>query len=573
IVHKPLYHREVQGMPDRTFAISATRDFPYFRKVWKKVVTILIAAAFLPLVLVGGGMYFYMARTIKNKTMEALQTEAVSHQKTIDSFLTERTMDLKLISENNILSKMISPGTIEQVLSSLQSQLPCFQDLGIIGSNGDHLAYTGPHDLADKNYRDAFWFKAVMVKDIYISDVFTGFRNEPHFIIAVKRNEGKNVWILRATILSGLFDNIVTRVAGNRKGDAYLINSKGAFQTNPRHGGKLMMKSQVSPPGPFKGVQVDDKGSSIILTTWLETIPWLCVVSVDKRDIFEVSRKVKIISLFIVLLAGFLMILAILLTTDSLVSMLEEKRKKKHRLDSRLRRTAFLASSMKLARGVFSDLNDILSNIHVTATLMKEQTGPADSGETDSLAKQIFSESIRGKNLIDSFSRYIAPKDPVIMDVNIHMILNRMIGFLQTSLIEKNIDLITRFHDGSSFVRSDVAVLRQVFLNLLLNASAVVGTNGSICVSTFAKENSVMVLIADDGPGLETADMEQIFDLQQLSKRGDWGFGLAISRFILERIGGKISVRNGEKYGVVFEVQVPEAFIGTFLNSELMISD
>ena len=357
-------------MPDRSFNISTTRDFPYYRKVWKKVVIILIAAAFLPLVVIGGGMYVYMARTIKHKTMEALKTEAISHKNSIDSFLAERTLDLKLISQNNSLSKMTSPGTIEQVFSLLQNQLPCFQDLGIIGSNGDHLAYTGPYDLTDENYTEAVWFKAVMVKGIYVSDVFTGFRNEPHFIIAVKRIEGEEVWILRATILSGLFDNIVTRVAGNRKGDAFLINSQGEFQTNPRYGDRLMMKSSIPPPGPFSGVRVDEKGASIILTTWLETIPWLSVVSVDKKDIFEASRKVQIISLMIVLLAGFLMVMAILLTTDSLVSMLEEKRKSRHRLDARLRRTAFLASSMKLARGVFSDLNDILSNIHVTATLM-----------------------------------------------------------------------------------------------------------------------------------------------------------------------------------------------------------
>ncbi|MCD4676515.1 MAG: cache domain-containing protein, partial [Desulfobacula sp.] len=385
-------------MPDRTFAISATRDFPYYRKVWKKVVVILVVSAFLPLALIGGGMYFYLARTIKHKTMEALQTQAVSHKKDIDSFLTERRMDLKLVSQNNSLEKMISPGMIEQVLASFQNELPYFQDLGIIGPDGDHLAYTGPYDLATKNYMDTFWFKAVMAQGVYVSDVFTGFRNDPHFIIAVRRDEGKSAWILRATVMSGLFDNIVTGVAGNRKGDAYLINSKGDFQTNPRKGGKLMMKSLVSPPDHFEGVQVEKQGPTLTLTTWLETVPWLSVVTIDKKDIFEDSRKVRNISLFVVLLGGFLMVLAILLTTDSLVSMLEEKRKNKRQLDSRLRRTAFLASSMKLSKGVFSDLNDILSNIHVTATLMKEQADPANFGETDLMAEQIFSESIRGKN-------------------------------------------------------------------------------------------------------------------------------------------------------------------------------
>ena len=560
-------------MPDRTFAISATRDFPYYRKVWKKVVVILVVSAFLPLALIGGGMYFYLARTIKHKTMEALQTEAVSHKKDIDSFLTERIMDLKLVSQNNSLEKMISPGMVEQVLASFQNELPYFQDLGIIGPDGGHLAYTGPYDLGTKNYKDTFWFKAVMAQGVYVSDVFTGFRNDPHFIIAVRRNEGKSAWILRATVMSGLFDNIVTGVAGNRKGDAYLINSKGDFQTNPRKGGKLMMKSQVSPPDRFKGVQVEKQGATLTLTTWLETVPWLSVVTIDKRDIFEDSRKVRNISLFVVLLGGFLMILAILLTTDSLVSMLEEKRKNKRRLDSRLRRTAFLASSMKLSKGVFSDLNDILSNIHVTATLMKEQADPANFGETDLMAEQIFSESIRGKNLIDSIIRFTIAKDPIILDVNIHMVLNRIIGFLKTPLIEKNIGVTTDFQDGLPSVRSDVTALRQVFLNLLLNASAVVGANGSIYVSTSIKENFVTVLVSDDGPCLGNADKERIFDLHHLTRRGDWGFGLAISRFIMERIGGKMSVQNREEQGVVFEVRVPQAFIGESLDSKLAILD
>ncbi|MCD4719899.1 MAG: hypothetical protein K8S13_08565 [Desulfobacula sp.] len=558
-------------MPGRSFTISTTRDFPYYRKVWKKVVTILTVSMFLPLAVIGGGMYLYLARTIKIKTMQGLQAETLSHKKDIDSFLTERIMDLKLISQNNSLSKMISPGIIEQFLSSLQYELPCFQDLGVIGPNGDHLAYTGPYDLKTKNYRDTFWFKAVMAKKVYVSDVFTGFRNEPHFIIAVKRNEGKNIWILRATVMSDLFDNIVTHVAGNRKGDAYLINSKGAFQTNPRKGSKLMMQSQISPPGRFKGLQVEKKDATIILTTWLETVPWLSVVSIDKKNLFEDSRKVRNMSLFVVFLGGFLIVLAILLTTDSLVSMLEENRKDNRRLDSRLIRTAFIASSMELSKGVFSDLNDILSNIHVTAALLKDQAQPANFSETDLMAEQISSESIRGKKLIDSFIRFSGPEDPVIMDVNIHIILNHILSFLKTPLIEKNIAVITDFHDKLPSVISDGAALHQVFQNLLLNSVAAAGANGSIYVSTSIEENAVTISFSDNGPGLQKADMEQIFDPQYLTDRGDSGFGLSISRTIIEKIGGKISVRNGEQHGAVFEVRVPKEFIGEFLDSNRVI--
>ena len=60
-------------------------------------------------------------------------------------------------------------------------------DLGVIDSDGRHLAYIGPYDLMSKNYSEALWFREVMQKGIYISDMFMGFRQEPHFVIAVVR--------------------------------------------------------------------------------------------------------------------------------------------------------------------------------------------------------------------------------------------------------------------------------------------------------------------------------------------------------------------------------------------------
>lgn len=547
-------------MPDRSFTISATRDFPYYRKVWKKVVVILIASAFLPLAVIGGGMYFYMARTIKTKTMQMLEAEVMSHKTDIDSFLTERIRNLKIIAENNSLSKMQSPGAVEQVLNLLQMQLCCFQDLGVIGPTGDHLAYIGPYDLTAKNYRDALWFKSVMASGVYVSDVFTGFRNEPHFIIAVRRTEGQKTWILRATVMSGLFDDIVTRVAGNRKGDAYLISNTGSFQTTPRQGGALMTPSPVSVPVRFTGVRVEKKGAMVQLTTWLDTVPWLSVVSIDKQDIFQDSRKVRNVILFVSLLGVIVIVLGILLTTDSLVSMLEEKRKSNRHMDNRLRRMAFLAASMEVSKGVFSDLNDILSNIHVTATLVKDAAGASDDGRPDILADQIFSEAIRGRNLIDSFARFAGPEDPVVINLDIHRVLNPIMAFLKTALIGKNIGIILDFEQGLPSVRSDGAALRQVFLSLLLNAVAVSERDGSILVSTQAKNNVVMILIADDGPGLSRLEKERLFDPQYSTQRGDSGFTLSICQGIMDRIGGRLAVNNRQEQGAVFEVQVPEKF-------------
>lgn len=527
------------------------------RKIQKKVVLILTALTLLPLVILGGGIYSYMARTLKQKTMEAIQKEAVSHKNTIDAFLTERTMDLKYISENNRLYDLVSPGALEQVLFSLRHPMPYFQDLGILGPQGVHLAYTGPVDPGTLNFREMLWFKAVMEQGIYISDVFMDSKNQPQFIIAVKRSEEKSQWIIKATILSGLFDNIVTQGLGNRKGDAFLVNSQGVFQTTPRKGNKPMTQSPIKPPGPFRGVQVEELDSTLTLTTWLGTLPWLSVVTMDKKDLFEDSGTLGKPAFFLILLGGFILVPAILLAANRLTPMLENREKNPCPMDARIIRTAFLASSMNLTPGVLGDLNDILSNIHVTARLVKDQADPENTPDIHTMAEQITLEAIRGRNLINRFIRFTSSEYPWAKGMNVHTILNQVLGFLETSLTEKNILTMTDFPRGLPSVHIQAPVLRQIFLTLLLNSATAAGADCLISLSTSVAKERIRILISDDGPGLGKADLEQIFDPWHVTGRGDWGLGLAITQEILKNHHGTLRVRNRKEQGVTFEVQLP----------------
>jgi len=71
---------------DKTF-FSQQTDFPYFRRIWKNVVVALLATSFIPLIVIGGGMYHYTATVLEEKTLEALRTEVTNHKNTIDQFL------------------------------------------------------------------------------------------------------------------------------------------------------------------------------------------------------------------------------------------------------------------------------------------------------------------------------------------------------------------------------------------------------------------------------------------------------------------------------------------------------
>ena len=140
------------------------KDFPYFRRLWNTIVIALLAAAFIPLVLIGGGMYFFAGTTLKQKTMESLRAEVLNHKNAVDLFLTERALDLKQLAGTAGLVSLTLPGTLAAAFQSLQASgdKPWFTDLGIIDDQGRHRAFVGPYDLISKNYNAALWFKAVM---------------------------------------------------------------------------------------------------------------------------------------------------------------------------------------------------------------------------------------------------------------------------------------------------------------------------------------------------------------------------------------------------------------------------
>jgi two-component system NtrC family sensor kinase len=547
----------------KRFPQSQEKDFPYFRPVWNRVVAALMAASFIPLILIGGGMYYYATTALKEKTLATLRKEVINHKQEIDHFLAERTMDLKVLSANLGLDSLIRPGALKRVFLSLRSThgRPCFTDLGVIDDEGRHLAYVGPYDLISKNYKDADWFKAVMVNGVYISDVFLGFRNVPHFIIAVKQASNEGAWIMRATVDTVYFDSITSRAPGKRSGDAFLINRNGIFQTTPSKAGQLMGQAGFAGLRPFDGVKLEEREDQIRATAWLENVPWLCVVEIDQGDIFEALHRVRNVGFFVFVLGAILIVFTVLLITNQLVLRLEKKRRSIRFLDQQLRCTSYMASSMELSYGFFREIKDTLANIDITTTWIKDLTHKGSSNEIENSLDQIKSEVSRSRKSIDKFLRFIRPGQPVITEVNINEILDDLLEFLSSELHFKNVKVKQDYQDHIPGIRSDHSKLRQVFQNIVLNAVSAVGKDGEISLTTRADQNGVTVYVTDNGPGIPEDNIDKIFDPLFTTKPEGTGLGLSICLNIIEKLGGSISVRSEAEKGATFIINLPFQFI------------
>jgi len=536
---------------------SNRRDYPYYRQAWNRVVLTLLAVSFIPLIVIGGGVYYYAAATLKAHVLDALRVQVVNHQQAIDRFLTEREDDLKLIAELNSLEALLSPGRLKKVFEAMQQQLPCFADLGVIDRQGGHRAYVGPYDLLTKNYRDTDWFREVMERGTYISDVFLGYRKVPHFVIAIKQGSGPDAWVLRATVDSDYFNSLVAGRAGELKADAFLVNRHGVLQTRPQSGGGLLEPTTIRPRQKYEGLRLEQTQKHLVLTLWQAKVPWLNVVRVERAEIYRALNRVRLIALFTFILGGVIIISAVLLTTGWLVSRLEAKGRRLRVLDEELRRTNFLSASMELSLGFFEEIKDILVNIDVSAAWLLDTAASSAASESSETVKQIQAQTTRGRTLMDKFLRFVRSDDPLISDFQINRLLDDLLAFLHKELELRNIRITRDYQDPIAAVRSDCAGLRQVFQNLLLNAIAAVDKNGEIRLSTRRQASTIRVVINDSGPGIAQDDLDRIFEPLFTTKAHGAGLGLPICRDILQKLGGVIRVASPGRAGSSFTVELP----------------
>ncbi|MBU1696928.1 MAG: cache domain-containing protein, partial [Proteobacteria bacterium] len=220
-----------------------TKNKTYYSRLFRRFVFLTMICSLVPLLLAGWAINIHYSEFARERILKTLQTRVDYHKKIIELFLNENKTRLDFIVRTNSIEFLIKEGNLTHILNNINRDSWVLTDIGIIDENGAHAAYVGPYDLIDKNYSSTFWFREVMEKEIYTSDMFMGFRKEPHFIMAVIKKENGRRWILRATVNTDGFRSLVENVRIGRTGDVYILNSKGIYQTSPGSSGEILTQA------------------------------------------------------------------------------------------------------------------------------------------------------------------------------------------------------------------------------------------------------------------------------------------------------------------------------------------
>jgi C4-dicarboxylate-specific signal transduction histidine kinase len=184
-----------------------------------------------------------------------------------------------------------------------------------------------------------------------------------------------------------------------------------------------------------------------------------------------------------------------------------------------------------------------------------------DSGQTthvkdDLLVIQTEMERIQAifKQMFD-FNR---PAASAYLPLDINAICEGVNILLRKKLQETHVDLVMALQDNLPQTCGDRNQLKQVFINLVLNASeAMPATGGAITIETNYVQSYVTVRVTDNGAGIAPKHLPRLFEPLFTTKPRGLGLGLAISQEIIQRHHGQIMVKSQEGGPTTFTVSLP----------------
>ncbi|MHC1729650.1 MAG: ATP-binding protein [Syntrophobacteraceae bacterium] len=538
---------------------SGRFDYPYFRALWNRVVLVLLAVTFLPVILIGGVFYHFTAQALKDKEIRTLELRALERKASIDSLLGDEIVRLQQVGVGLSFS---GPGDshaeqLKMAMDSLNERGGYIAGLAILDGNGRTIATAGPGIPVQESFSGTEALNRSIGQDLYVSELFRGSDGKTCFSIGVSGRSDDNR-VLLAYIDASKFGGMPSAMQ-EQSGERFLVSREVAFQIGAPAGSQIS-HSPAEAFERFGGIQIQETKGALLLKVWQDRAPWLNVFKIAEDDAYRVIKRVRIAAGLIFFVLCFPIIGIILLIGNDLVSRLESKRGAIRTLDRQLRRTSYLSSSMELSLGCFREVKDTIFNVDSAIAVLREEPVFEESIWLRESVEQIHSEVQRARLAVDRFLRYIHPQPPLISDVDVHKLLDDLMGILDRELGFRNIIVRRSFVEKLPMLRSDSSKLRQVFQNIVLNALEAVERKGEIALITRLCEKGVAVSIIDNGPGISESDLDKIFEPLWTTRTQGTGLGLPICRDILDRLGGDITIESEVGKGTTVTIILPLRF-------------
>jgi len=225
---------------------------------------------------------------------------------------------------------------------------------------------------------------------------------------------------------------------------------------------------------------------------------------------------------------------------------------------SQLIQSERLAVVGRLLASVSHELNNPLQAIQNALFLIKEAEKLSPQGRQD--LEIILSETERMSILIERLRTTIRPtRAEDLQDVQLNNVIKDICTLTATHMRHKEISLEFFPDPDLPIVRAIPDQIRQVVLNLVMNAVEAIQTGGRLAIHTqpLLEQDKILLSVTDTGPGIDAEFLPHIFEPFITSKETGTGLGLTITYDIIRQHNGDIQAENNPEGGATFKVWLP----------------
>jgi len=542
-----------------------------YRHLWRQTALRLLLTYLAPLVLLAAYFNWQSQNLAREGRQQHLLAIAENQAKTLDLFLRERRVNLANMLEDPRLPEDPSEERTSDCLSRLQRDSDAFVDVGFFDARGSMVSYAGPFpSLREKRYGSERWFVTLRSAEerFVITDMYLGFRQKPHFTMAVLRPDAREPVAVRATLDPKRFGEYLTTLEGAGEVQSVLVSESGAYQAVDVPAVLAGVKQPPVPPrSPSLGTGRVETGNGEYdyAYCWLGMTHWALVSVYAKGPVGSVLANLDV-SLLALSLGLILAVLStILIRASQVVRRQRERDATERELSGQLHHAARLASVGELAAGVAHEINNPLAVIAEEAGLLQDMMDPelgqgVTPDEMHEHLQAIHDAAFRARDITRKLLTFVRKTDVRLEWHDINSILEDAVGgFLEREMTVSNICFVREYGEDLPQVLADRGQLEQVVINLITNAIDAMPGGGQLTLRTRSAGEMVRISVSDTGVGISPEQLERIFIPFHTTKEvgKGTGLGLSVSYGIIKSYGGDILVDSQPGEGSQFTVLVP----------------
>lgn len=557
---------EANTPPVKPNSSSGASPVQHHREVGRTMMRLMLTYL-APLILLTVYFHLQSSKLWNASRREHLKLIAENQANIFDLFLRERVVNLENLINDPALEIPPSSEAVQSYLELLKKSSAAFVDIGFFDSTGIQAAYSGPFPaLVNRNYSSENWYVSLREKaeGFIITDIYLGFRQKPHFTIAVNSTVDGQYIVLRATLDPEKIYDYIASIEGAGEVSTSIVNKAGLYQVVTPGAGALVQESEIIPPKTPRigAIPVTTKDAKRLYGySWLRMADWALIALWEGNGRSGFFRGIDVTALFVSLVAILLIFLVIIHRARKIVEFKEESSQTKVQLEH----ASKLATVGELAAGIAHEINNPLAVISEEAGLMKDLMNPEFGGSItpEEIGKRldiIHNAVFRCRDITRKLLGFVRKTDISLAQYDVHEIIDDVVdGFVTREMAVSNIEIEREFSGEIPQALTDKNQLEQMLFNLIKNsADAIIGP-GKITIKTSMDEDFIHISVTDTGIGMTSEQIEKIFlpfyTTKEVGK--GTGLGLSVSYGIVRSLGGKITVESTVNVGSVFTISLP----------------